>query len=153
MGRRRHRDRNDSRERRGWRSVKSRRRRIKVGAVEIIAVVAAVFLIISSPLAMGDAAFHRGVQQPGLKLFGQRYEVAYRCPPGVMRRHTAIPGQAPETLYVGARYFHYLAWDHEDAIRFAASLEPRCRVSRLYLVKRPWFGRYIDRQMIVGPET
>ncbi len=152
MGRRRYRD-SDKREASRSRSRKSRRRRIRVGAVEIIAVVTAIFLVISSPLAMGDAAFHRGIQQPGLKLFGQRYEVAYRCPPGAKRRHTAIPGEAPERFYVGARYFHYLAWDHEDAIRFAAALEPQCRVSRLYLVKRPWFGRYIDRQMVVGPET
>ena len=132
------------------RGKRSRKRRLAIGAVEVGAVIVALFLVFSSPIAMGDPAFHRGIHHPALRLFGDRYEVAYRCPDGASR--LGVAGTAPPDLpYEGARHYHYLAWNNEDAIHFSASIEPNCRITRLILIKRRWFRRYPDRLPIIGP--
>ena len=46
------------RKRRGWRSQK---KRLAIGTLEIGAVAIVVFLVFSSPIAVGGAAFHRGI--------------------------------------------------------------------------------------------
>ena len=141
----------DSEERshRKRRGKRSRKKRLAIGALEGSAVLIALFLIFSSPIAMGDPEFHRGIHHPALRLFGDRYEVAYQCPRGASR---LTGNSAPATLpFEGARYYHYLAWNNDDAIRFSGSIEPKCKIARLILVKRRWLRRYPDRLPVIGP--
>ena len=131
------------------RSKRSRKKRLAISALEGSAVLIALFLVFSSPIAMGDPEFHRGLHHPALRLFGDRYEVAYHCRRGASRLNN---GTASAALpYEGARYYHYLAWNNDDAIRFSESVEPECTIARLILVKRRWLRRYPDRLPVIGP--
>ncbi len=133
------------------RDRRSRKKRLAIGTLEIGAAAIAVFLVVSSPIAMGDPAFHRGIHHPALRLFGDRYEVAYQCPKGASRLAGRAGATSAALAYDGARHYHYLAWNNDDAIRFSASVEPDCRIARLILVKRRWFRRYPDRLPVIGP--
>ena len=133
------------------RRKRSKKCRIPIGGLGVAAVAIALFVVFSSPIAMEDPAFHRGLQHPALRLFGERYEVAYICPPGASRLGASAHGALVQLPSEGTRYYHYLAWNHDDAIRFSASIEPACRIARLVHVRRRWFRRYPDRNPVVGP--
>ena len=142
----------------GRRFIPLKRKHIKVGLPVLALIVGAYWVLINLPMAWGSPELHRGWEQPALSLVGWRYSVSYSCERGRRRRERQGAMTAMAKALVGGRFNHFLAWNHDDAIRFALSVEPDCRIYRLNHLTSRWFRgryqrRYYQAYRVIGPEA
>ena len=138
--------------------MRLKRKHIRVGLPTALLLIGAIWGYSTLPVAWGNPELHRGWTQPALSLVGKRYSVSFKCERG--NRRNERPGTSTMMVksFLGSRFNHFLAWNHDDAILFAASVEPDCKILRLsHLTRRWWWGsRYKTRRYnahpVIGPE-
>ncbi len=140
------------------RFMRLKRKHIRIGLPAALLLISALWGYSTLPVAWGNPELHRGWIQPALSLVGKRYSVSFECERG--NRRNKRPGVSTMMAkgFLGTRFNHFLAWNHDDAIVFAASVEPDCKIFRLnHLTRRWWGGRYRHRRYVphpvIGPEV